>query len=139
MNSRPRNSWLGALDEKNFRLLFIGQSASFLGDGMVPVAISFAVLALTGSIRDLGFVFAARLLPLACFLLLGGVFADRLPKRRVMVGADLTRFVSQGLLAVLLLSGSARLWQVLALQAVHGTASAFFMPAVTGLVPQTVA
>ena len=129
---------LGPLSERNFRLLIFGQGASYVGDGMVPVAISFAVLDLTGSVADIGFVFAARLVPLACFLLIGGVAADRFPRRTVMVLADVVRFVGQGALATLLLSGQARMWHVLVLQAVHGAASAFFMPAVTGLVPQTV-
>jgi predicted MFS family arabinose efflux permease len=129
---------LGPLKERNFFFLFAAQATSFIGDGMVPVAISFAVLGLTGSVADVGYVFAARLAPMACLLLMGGVIADRLPRRALMVGADLARLASQGLLAALLLGGSARFWQLLALQAVHGVASAFFAPAVTGLVPQTV-
>jgi predicted MFS family arabinose efflux permease len=129
---------VGPLRERNFRLLLAGQATSFIGDGIVPVAISFAVLDLTGSVADVGFVFAARLAPLTCFLLIGGAVADRLPRRTVMVGADVTRFAGQGLLATLLVTHTAHLWELLALQAVHGTASAFFMPAVTGLVPETV-
>ncbi len=129
---------LGPLTEPDYRLLFIAQATSFIGDGMVPVAISFAVLRLTGSVADVGLALTARYAPLACLLIVGGVMADRLPRRAVMVSADITRFVSQGLLAGLLLSGNARLWQLLVLQAVHGTASAFFDPAVIGLVPQTV-
>ena len=135
MNLRER---LGPLQERNFRLLFGGQATSFVGDGMIPVAISFAVLELTGSVADVGFVFAARLAPLAAFLLIGGVVADRLPRRGVMVAADVVRFISQAVLALLLLAGTAELWHALLAQAIHGTASAFFMPAVTGIVPQTV-
>jgi MFS family permease len=129
---------LGPLRERNFALLYAGQVTSFIGDGIVPVAIAFAVLDLTGSVADLGFVLAARVAPLTCFLLIGGAIGDRLPRRTVMVAADLARFVSQAVLAALLLSGGAHLWQLLALQAVHGTASAFFNPAVSGLVPETV-
>jgi predicted MFS family arabinose efflux permease len=129
---------MGPLGERNYRLLFVGQASSFVGDGMVPVAISFAVLRLTGSVGDVGLALTAHYAPLACFLIVGGVFADRLPRRLVMIAADLTRFASQGLLAGLLLSGTASLWELLALQAVHGTATAFFNPAVTGLVAETV-
>ena len=57
------------------------QATSFVGDGMVPVAVAFAVLGLTGSVADVGLVFAARLAPLACFLIIGGVIADRLSRR----------------------------------------------------------
>jgi MFS family permease len=76
---------LGPLEERQFRLLFIGQAVSLLGDGMTGVALSFAVLDLTGSVSDLGLVFAARTIPLVLFLLVGGVFADRLPRRAVML------------------------------------------------------
>jgi predicted MFS family arabinose efflux permease len=130
--------WFGALQEREFRLLFIGQSVSLLGDGVVGVALAFAVLDLTGSASDLGFVLAARMLPLVALLLAGGVFADRLSRRAVMVTADLARFGSQGATAALLLSGRARVWEIALLQVVHGAATAFFNPASTGLIPMTV-
>jgi hypothetical protein len=126
---------LGALREREYRLFFAGQSISLLGDGMVGVALSFAVLDLTGKVADLGYVFAARTLPLVGFLVVGGVFADRLSRRAVMVGADLVRFGTQGGLATLLLTGHAQLWQVIVLQTIGGAASAFFNPSLTGLTP----
>src|SRR5262249_26100745 len=70
---RLRRPDLGALHEREFRLLFTGQTISLLGDGIVGVALSFAVLDLTGSVSDLGYVFAARTIPLVVFLLAGGV------------------------------------------------------------------
>ena len=99
---------LGALREREFRLLFTGQAISLLGDGMVGVALAFAVLDLTGSVTDLGIVFAARTIPLVVFLLVGGVFADRLPRRAVMLTADLVRLTTQGVIAVLLISRATR-------------------------------
>jgi MFS family permease len=129
---------LRALREREFRLLFLGQSVSLVGDGMVSVALAFAVLDLTGSVSDVGFVFAAFTLPLVGFLLVGGVFADRFQQRGVMVFSDLICFASQGLAAALLVSGHARLWELVLLQAVRGTARAFFMPASTALTPLTV-
>jgi MFS family permease len=129
---------LRALSEREFRLLFAGQSLSLVGDGMVSVALAFAVLDLTGSVTDLGLVLAAFTLPLVAFLLVGGVFADRFQPRRVMLASDLTRFVSQGLVAVLLVSGHARIWELVVLQAVRGAALAFFQPAATALTPSTV-
>jgi MFS family permease len=128
----------GPLRERDFRLLFFGQAISWLGTGMVGVALAFAVLSVTGSVSDLGFVFAARSLPMVVFLLAGGVFADRLPRRGVMIAADLVRLASQGLLAALLIAGVANLWQIVVLVTVGGAATAFFNPAVTGLVAQTV-
>jgi MFS family permease len=132
-------SRFGALQERDFRLFFVGQTASLLGDGMVGVALSFAVLDLTGSVSDLGWVFTARSLPLVGFLLVGGVFADRLSRRTVMIAADLLRLGSQGMTAGLLISGHAHVWELAALQAVVGVGSAFFYPAVTGLTPLLVA
>ena len=129
---------LRALRRRDFRLLFTGQVVSLIGDGMVAVALAFAVLDLTGSVADLGFVLAARNVPLVAFLLVGGVYADRLPRRTVMVAADLVRCASQGTLAALLISGHAHLWQLLLLQAVHGTGSAFFNPASIAVIPETV-
>ena len=129
---------LGALRERPFRLFFLGQSVSLFGDGFAPLALAFAVLELSGSAVELGFVLAARSVPLVLFLLIGGVFADRLPRRGVMVAADIVRAVTQGLLAALVVGGVAELWHFVALQALNGAASAFFLPAAEGLVPQTV-
>jgi hypothetical protein len=126
------------LRERDFRLLFSGHLISQLGDGMVSVALSFAVLDLTGSVADLGYVTAARVAPLVAFLLVGGVVADRLSRRVVMVGADLVRMASQGASAGLLLSGHAHVWELALLQACYGAATAFFNPAATGLVPSVV-
>jgi MFS family permease len=129
---------LGALREREFRLLFTGQAISLLGDGMVGVALAFAVLDLTGSVTDLGIVFAARTIPLVVFLLVGGVFADRLPRRAVMLTADLVRLSTQGAIAALLITGHAAIWQLALTQAVYGTATAFFNPASTGLIPSVI-
>jgi MFS family permease len=129
---------LGALKEREFRMLFAGQAVSLLGDGMVGVALAFAVLDLTGSVSDLGYVFAARTIPLVVFLLVGGVFADRLPRRAVMLNADIARLATQGTIAILLISGRAQIWQLVLTQAVYGTATAFFNPASTGLIPAVV-
>ena len=129
---------LGALRERDFRLLFVGQATSWLGTGMVGVALAFAVLDVTHSASDLGIVLAARAMPNVVFLLAGGVFADRLPRRAVMIAADLVRLASQGLLAGLLIGGVARLWELIVLVTIGGAATAFFDPAITGLVTETV-
>jgi MFS family permease len=127
-----------ALRERQFRLLFTGQIVSLLGDAITGVALAFAVLDLTGSATDLGYVFAAKTIPLVGFLLVGGVFADRLPRRAVMLAADVTRFGAQGTVAILILTHHAQIWEIVVLQAISGTASAFFNPASTGLTPMTV-
>jgi MFS family permease len=93
---------------------------------------------LTGSARDLGFVIAAKTAPLIVFLLVGGVFADRLPRRGVMLTADVMRMGIQAATAALLLSRTAQIWELIVLQACAGAATAFFNPASTGLTPMTV-
>jgi MFS family permease len=129
----------GPLRARPFRLLFAGRAVSSFGDRIVPVALTFAVLHLTGSLSDLGLVLAAQTVPLVLFVLLGGVWADRLPRQRVMLASDLVRFATQGASAVLILDGTARVWQLAALQALYGMADGFFTPAANGLVPQVVA
>jgi MFS family permease len=128
----------GVPAQRAFRLLFAAQSISSLGDRLVPVALVFAVLNLTGSATSLGIVLAAQTVPLVAFVLVGGVWADRLSRRRVMVTSDLVRAFSQAASAALLLTGSAHLWQLVVLQAAYGTARAFFDPAALAVVPQTV-
>jgi MFS family permease len=130
---------VGALRERRFRLLWIGQTTSTLGDGLVPVALAFAVIqTLDLGPTALGVVLAAQTLPLVAFVLAGGVWADRLPRQMVMLVSDLIRCAVQATIAVLLLSGRAQLWQLVVLVAIYGTAQAFFQPAATGLVPATI-
>jgi MFS family permease len=129
---------LGPLRERSFRLLFFGGTTSRVGNAFASVALAFAVLELTGSKTDLGLVLAARSLPQVLFLLVGGIWADRLPRHRVMVVSNVVSGLSQGTIALLLLTGEAEVWQVAVLAAVNGASSAFFAPAATGIVPQTV-
>ncbi len=130
---------LAPLRDRPFRLLYAGQLVSLLGDGMAPVALAFAVLQITGSASDLGWVLAARSGALVSLLLIGGVIADRVKSRRLlMVAADLVRFVAQSVTAALVLSGTAQLWELLILQAAYGAGMALFYPAITGLIPATV-
>ena len=129
---------LGALEQREFRLLWLGQAASALGSSLVPVALAFAVLELTGSASALGLVLAAALVSRVVLLLVGGVVADRLPRQKVMLGADLLRTASQGLIAGLLITGHARVWELVVLIGLFGAGDAFFAPASTGLIPETV-
>ena len=126
------------LRHPNFRRLWLSQSASVFGDALVIVGIGLFVTHLTGDPRDVGIVLAAYALPLVTFLLLGGVIADRLPRRSVMITSDLVRGSAHTLLAVLIATGAVQVWHMVAIGAVHGSAEAFFRPAYTGLVPQTV-
>ena len=128
----------GCLSGRPFRYLFLGQGASILGDAMNTIAIAFAVIELTSSKTDLGKVLMARALPLVVFLLIGGVWADRLPRRLVMLTSDVIRGTCQTVLAVALLTDSATIPLMMGVMVVYGSAEAFFRPALSGLVPQTV-
>ncbi|MFB7949838.1 MFS transporter [Kitasatospora phosalacinea] len=121
--------------ERQFARLFVGQSLSILGDRVSFVALPFAVLSIGGSAADVGLVTAAGLLPLLVFTLAGGVWADRLPRQRIMLASDLVRCAVQAAAAVLLFTGEARVGVLASLMALFGVADAFFLPASTGLLP----
>ena len=137
MTSRGEGS-LSVLRHRDFRLLFLGQAISALGDQMVTVALAFAVIELGGSASDVGLVLAAGVLPRVATLLAGGVVADRTSRRAVMLTADLVRLASQGTMAVLVISGDGELWMLAALAGVTGAGMGFFGPASTGLLPEIV-
>ena len=123
--------------ERDFRLLWLGQSASTIGDRLVFVALALYVTEI-GTPTDVGIVLASHAIPFVACLMLGGVWADRLPRHLLMVATDLVRAALHGLLALLILTGSVEVWQIAAIEAVYGAAEAFFRPAFTGLLPQTV-
>jgi MFS family permease len=128
----------GPLAERDFRLLFFGRTISLFGTAFAPIALAFAVVTLTGSPSDLGLVLSAYMLAHLVFLLAGGVWADRLPRHLVMVTSDLLSGAAQVTAAIILLTGVAQTWHLIVLGALRGGASAFFIPASTGLVPQVV-
>src|SRR5438128_9521143 len=129
---------LGPLRERNFRLLAGARTISFAGTNLAPIAVAFAVLDLTGSATDVGISFACWTLAQISTLLVGGVVADRLPRRLVMLSSDTANFVIRATMGVLLVAGHARIWELFVLQALGGAATAFYSPASTGLVPETV-
>src|SRR5687767_6635415 len=129
--------YLGPLRERPFRLLWFGQTASNAGDAIVYVALVFAVLDV-GSKADLGLVLASFWLSRTLFILVGGVWADRLPRRLLMLACDAVRAAVEAFTCVMVLTGSMEIWMFVATGALFGTAAAFFGPASTGLIPQLV-
>ena len=135
------SSYLRVLRFPNFRYLFLGQSASSVGDQVVIVALALYVTERTGSATDLGFVLGAQALPLIALILFGGVWADRFGgpgRRRIMIGADGVRAGLHLTLAILIFAGGASVVEMIVIEALFGAARAFFNPAYTGLIPQTV-
>ena len=132
----PEN--LDVLRDTAFRRLLGSAAVSWFGDRMVNIALAFAVLELDGSASAIGLVLASRNLPLVACLLLGGVVADRVSRRGVMISADVARLATQGLLAGLLIMGEAEIWTLALLSGLTGAATGFFNPASTGLLPAIV-
>ena len=121
-----------------FRYLAGGRLVSMLGNAIAPIALAFAVLDLTHSAGDLGLVVGARSLTMVVFLLFGGVIADRLPRHLVMVASSGLAALSQGAIAVLVLTHSATIPLLIGLSAISGLTGAFAFPASSALLPQTV-
>src|SRR5215469_4275799 len=115
--------------ERDFRIFYAGYSVSLLGTAMSRVALTFAVLGSGGTAADLGYVFAASVFPQVLVMLAGGVLADRIGRRRVMLGADVGRLVVQGTLAGALFMGAPRLWLFVLLAALLAAAEGAFNPA----------
>jgi len=130
---------LTILRDRRFGLLFAARTAAVLGSAFGPVALAFGVLALPGATATtLSIVVAAESLSMVAFMLIGGVIADRLPRFRVMVAADLVAAAAWGGLAAMLISGWAPLWLLIVTSGIAGMATALFWPAFTGVVPEVV-
>src|SRR5205823_7191361 len=122
----------------NFRLLFAARAISYVGTYLAPIAVAFAVLDLGGSATEVGLAFAAWTVAQVATLALGGVVGDRLPRKVVMVGSDAASFAVRCTMGALVVSGHARIWELIALQAVGGAAVAFYSPAAFGLMRDVV-
>ncbi|HEV2889378.1 MAG TPA: MFS transporter [Frankiaceae bacterium] len=131
--ARARASVLGLRD---FRLLWIGQTVSAVGDQIFPIAVALKIITSGGRPADLGLVLMGRSLGMVLFLTVGGVYADRLPRTRIMIGSDLLRFVAVAGLAMT--PGDVPLWVLVALTFGVGGGEAFFRPAYGAVVPSVV-
>ena len=129
---------VGCLRERSFRLLFTSQLLSAVGDTIASVAVPFAIIALGGGAGDIGLVLGARAVPLVLFLLVGGVWADRMSRRTVMIASDVVRAACQFAFAAILIAGVGGVPAIVAITFVYGSAEAFFRPALSGIVPQSV-
>lgn len=129
----------GPLRERNFRAYFAARTVNTLGTTMATVALAFAVLHVTDDdATALGKVLTAHTVPMIVLMLWGGVLADRFPRERVIQWSNLTSAVSQGVLAVLVITDTAELWMLIVLSAVHGTVSAASLPALASIMPTLV-
>lgn len=128
---------LAPLRHADFRSLAAGRTMTYFANSMAPIALSFAVLDLTGSMVDLGVVVGARSVANVAVLLFGGVLADRLPKAVVLQGSSLVAALIQA--AVLsILAGFASVPLLVVLSVANGVVAAVGLPAASALIPQTV-
>ncbi|MFD8013993.1 MFS transporter [Streptomyces sp. NPDC059762] len=121
---------------RRFRLFFTARSASLLADGMLMVSVTTSVLGSGFGATGVGYALAAWMAPIVLLILFGGVLADRFTPQVMMVGADAVRVVAMLVMAGLFAAGGVRLWQIMALMAVSGAATAMFQPGLASIVPR---
>ena len=126
------------LRNREFRLLFAATAVSLTGDGIWLVAIAFQVIELGGGPVALSLVAGAYSVGLIGFVLVGGIAADRLARRTVMLVSDLVRAGVVGVAGTLAVTGSIELWQLGVAGFLIGSAEGFFLPSYTGLLPKLV-
>jgi MFS family permease len=126
------------LRQRSFRVVWIGESVSMLGDQFYLVALPWLTLELTGSTLALGLVLMAAAIPRAALMLVGGALSDRLQPRTVMLASSAARAVLVAVLTVLVWTGAIQLWHLYLLGALFGAADAFFQPAALALIPRLV-
>ncbi|MBO1332050.1 MFS transporter [Streptomyces sp. VRA16 Mangrove soil] len=129
----PSDSSLWTAD---FRLFFAARTTSLLGDAMLPVAITAAVIRAGYGPSGVGYALAALIAPFAALIIFGGVLSDRYGARRLMVVSDTARLCFQTVLALLFLLSTPKLWQLLVLLALVGAGSAVFQPGVASITPR---
>src|SRR5271170_7101516 len=124
-----RRRTFAALSIPNYRRYFYGQATSLVGTWMQSAAQAWLVLSLTGSATALGVIVALQTLPVLLLAPYGGVIADRVDKRRLMVVLQAAMGLQALALGVLTVTGSVRLWEIGVLAVVLGLNNAFESPA----------
>ena len=134
-------TWADAIQplrQRNFAWYFASRFVNTLGTMMATIALTFAVLDITDSAAALGQVLAAHTIPMIVLLLWGGVISDRFPRELVIQVSNVASAITQGLIAFLVLTGSAEMWMLISLSVIHGAVSAISLPAMGSLLPQLV-
>jgi MFS family permease len=131
-----RGNLLSPLKHRDFRILWTGMTISLIGDGIFLIAIAWESYSLWNAPAALSIVGIGMTIPTIAFLLIGGVVSDRRDRRVVMAWADGLRAVAVAVLAALVLMGALRFWELVALVAVYGIGTAFFMPAFEAILPE---
>jgi MFS family permease len=131
---------LAPLREPNFRYYYLSRLVNMIGNAMASLALAFAVLAVTDDDpAAVGYVLAAHTVPMVLLLLWGGVVADRFGRVAVLQFSNIASAVSQGIIAALVITGTAELWSLVVLSLVHGIVSGVGFPAMASMLPSVVA
>lgn len=121
---------------RDFLLFFLARTVSMAGFAMMPVATALGMREAGYGATGVGLALAATSAPMVALILFGGVLMDRFTPRRMMIGADLVRILTQATTALLFVTGRPQLWQILVLSAINGVASAMYSPGVAGTIPR---
>jgi predicted MFS family arabinose efflux permease len=127
-----------AFEYRDFRILWIGACTSTIGTWMQELAQNWLVLQLTNSPFLLGLDAFLGDIPIFLFSLFGGVLADRIDRRYILIGSQVVQMISAMILAILIWTDHVQIWEILFLSFVVGTAQSFGGPAYSALVPSLV-
>jgi DHA3 family tetracycline resistance protein-like MFS transporter len=137
--TRPRLlSFLSPLRQRDFALLWAGQSVSRLGDSAYGTVLAWTVLVISNSPAAIGYVRTAASIPQLVLLLVGGLVGDRFSRRAVILVSDVLSGLVVSAVAVLAATGHLTVPILIVLAAVFGAVSAFFLPAYGALIPEIV-
>lgn len=136
--TNERRSAFSSLRHRDFRLLWSGQVVSVIGSQMQLAAINWHIYLLTGSPLALGIVGACRAIPIILCSLAGGVLADVVDRRRLMMVTQSVMLLCSATLALITFSGLTKIWPILLLTAIASAAWAFDTPARQSLLPMLV-
>lgn len=126
------------LANRDFRLLWIGEAISLLGDQFHMIALPWLVLQLTGDAFMMGTVLALAAVPRAIFMLIGGAITDRYSSRNVMLLSNIARMILVIILSVTILTGTIDMGLIYLISLLFGLADAFYFPASQSIVPSLV-
>jgi len=137
-SERMTNPFLEIFRNRNFRLLWIGEAISVLGDHFYIVALPWLVLQVTGDALAMGAVLALAAVPRALLMLIGGALSDRFPPRNIMFASNLAHLILVSLLAGLVFTNRVEMWMIYILAILFGIADAFLYPVHSAMIPQLV-
>ena len=133
-----RAPFLRALSQRDFAILWAGQTVSLLGDGIFTVAVAWQALRFSSGAATLGAVLVARSVARVAVLLVSGPLADRYQKRLLILAGDTFQMLAVAALAYVTAAGDLKSWQLAAVAAANGAGSAVFLVSSSAMVPELV-